>query len=245
MFTQTIDSPRISTPNLDQNVDTPFSPFCDTFDLPHYANLNQDLSVENYLNWSYASPTVEFNGNPSELLIDKSKTPQLPACQFDTNNNNNNDGLFPPLPSQPVEVKEDEFQTLVDLGSPLSDFEMEQEPKKTEPPVVVAKEKKKTTKKKIAKKTTQNFSCPHCGHVSKRRYNLGTHIKTHDKNRIKEFGCTECPKRFDRRHDRDRHLATVHHGERSFVCKDCSLHFSRRDGLNRHLAQQHEENDFD
>ncbi|KAI7903253.1 uncharacterized protein BX663DRAFT_485987 [Cokeromyces recurvatus] len=95
-------------------------------------------------------------------------------------------------------------------------------------------------------KEVKLYYCHICNHVSKRRYNLMTHIKTHDKSRIKEFGCTICEKRFDRRHDRDRHLATVHRGERSFTCKHCTTHFSRRDALNRHLIQRHEynENDF-
>ncbi|KAI9277648.1 hypothetical protein BY458DRAFT_504695 [Sporodiniella umbellata] len=238
------DSPKISTPFLDQNADTPFSPFCDTFDLPHYADMNRDLSVESYLtnDWSCNThPTYEFNGNPSDLLIDKSKTPQLPALDNEEPQKNQNEGLFPPLndsqtfsdtPSQ-TETKEDlMYQEIADLGSPLSDNDNTSIESK---PLSKRGRKKKTTAKKEAKL----FSCPYCHHISKRRYNLGTHIKTHDKTRIKEFGCDECHKRFDRRHDRDRHLATVHHGQRSFGCKRCSLHFSRRDGLNRHLAQQH------
>ncbi|RCH87515.1 hypothetical protein CU098_005662 [Rhizopus stolonifer] len=108
--------------------------------------------------------------------------------------------------------------------------------------------KTKTTKKTSAKKPKEPklHYCPLCDHVSKRRYNLDTHIKTHDKNRIKEFGCPQCHKAFDRRHDRDRHLATVHRGERSYACSHCATHFSRRDALNRHLVQKHEydENDF-
>ncbi|OAD79684.1 C2H2-type zinc finger transcription factor, partial [Phycomyces blakesleeanus NRRL 1555(-)] len=67
-----------------------------------------------------------------------------------------------------------------------------------------------------------------------RRYNLTTHVKTHDKQRIKEHGCTFCDKAFDRKHDRDRHVATVHHNKRTFTCKICPTSFTRRDALSRH-----------
>ncbi|KAI8094335.1 hypothetical protein BDF21DRAFT_303258, partial [Thamnidium elegans] len=75
---------------------------------------------------------------------------------------------------------------------------------------------------------------PNCPHTSKRKYNLTTHIKTHDKNRVKEFTCSQCQKGFDRRHDRNRHLSTVHRHERAHVCNHCPAHFSRGDALNRH-----------
>ena len=68
---------------------------------------------------------------------------------------------------------------------------------------------------------------------------MTTHIRTHDKNRIKEFTCFQCQKGFDRRHDRDRHLATVHRLERSHACSHCTAHFSRADALERHLAHKH------
>ncbi|CEP16093.1 hypothetical protein [Parasitella parasitica] len=109
---------------------------------------------------------------------------------------------------------------------------------------------KKGTAPKTAKepKEPKLHKCPLCSHVSKRRYNLWTHVKTHNKDRIKEFDCLHpgCPKSFDRRHDRDRHLATVHRGERSFNCPDCKSVFSRRDALSRHLIQKHDydENDL-
>ncbi|KAI9303442.1 hypothetical protein BJ944DRAFT_137936, partial [Cunninghamella echinulata] len=67
-----------------------------------------------------------------------------------------------------------------------------------------------------------------------RRYNLGTHVKTHDKNRVKPFACSLCPKTFDRKHDCERHISTVHMGERLFTCAPCNVSFSRRDALHRH-----------
>ncbi|KAG0940825.1 hypothetical protein G6F57_005405 [Rhizopus arrhizus] len=287
-------SPIVTTPFLDENIDTPYSPpFFDTFDLPSYANaLNQEILVGNYLNdWHEHGAIAQFNGDPTELLIDKSKTPQLSVSKFSFTpaQKSDHEGLFPPLQSSKntIDIKpepvEDEFRDLLDLGSPLSEEmepleeeqeQEEQEAVKEEKPVkeesslkenilvdenpMEEKPKKRGRKRKqqddeekppkkrpSAKKSpgSRLYPCPYCDHVSKRRYNLSTHIKTHDKNRTKEFECPQCLKRFDRRHDRDRHLATVHRGERSFTCKECSVHFSRRDGLNRHLASQHEDND--
>lgn len=109
------------------------------------------------------------------------------------------------------------------------------------------KRRSSVAKKSSAGSEEKLYQCPLCDHTSKRRYNLSTHIKTHDKNRVKEFDCPACNKAFDRRHDRDRHLATVHRGERSFTCDHCTTHFSRRDALNRHLVQKHDydEEDFE
>ncbi|KAI9282765.1 hypothetical protein BY458DRAFT_411376, partial [Sporodiniella umbellata] len=56
----------------------------------------------------------------------------------------------------------------------------------------------------------QKHPCPVCSATFDRRYNLGTHIKTHDKNRKKAFECSLCTKTFDRKHDLSRHISTVH-----------------------------------
>lgn len=83
------------------------------------------------------------------------------------------------------------------------------------------------------------FTCPTCHRQFNRRYNLGTHMKTHDKHRYRPFGCPECPKRFDRKHDRKRHIQTVHRGERLYPCDQCDAEFSRKDALIRHKDQKH------
>lgn len=103
--------------------------------------------------------------------------------------------------------------------------------------ISVIKPSKVGKKKGAAAKT---YPCPICDHVSSRSYNLTTHIKTHDRDRVKEFGCSLCKKRFDRRHDRERHLASVHRNERSFTCQHCAVSFSRRDALDRHFYQKHQ-----
>ncbi|KAI8061143.1 hypothetical protein BC940DRAFT_279736 [Gongronella butleri] len=85
----------------------------------------------------------------------------------------------------------------------------------------------------------KRFSCPICRRMFSRRYNLNTHIRTHNNNRIKSFNCHVCPAAFDRKHDRDRHLQSVHLGNRSFVCEKCNSAFCRRDALARHTLKAH------
>ncbi|KAI9476385.1 MAG: hypothetical protein EXX96DRAFT_527640 [Benjaminiella poitrasii] len=326
-------SPLIGTPYLESSaVDTPFldngsadsPPFFDMVtDISPYlfydSNSKQDICVAGYLsnnsnNNNIAKlthdPIATFNGDPSVLLIDKSKTPyhyqQLqqqtpikppsPTVKLETVTEEETDALFPPLGSSqqdlaaPIETDTTTKENIsldellgFDPSSPLSeameeDMNEQQEHhndstvKAKEEPVneqaekprrgrkrkhslntttqkgttTAIKKKNKTTTAIKKPKEAKIYHCHLCNHVSKRRYNLMTHIKTHDKARLKEFGCTICEKRFDRRHDRDRHLATVHRGERSFVCSDCKTHFSRRDALNRHLIQRHDydESDF-
>ncbi|ORZ15362.1 hypothetical protein BCR42DRAFT_416941 [Absidia repens] len=85
----------------------------------------------------------------------------------------------------------------------------------------------------------RQFVCTVCQRGFSRRYNLGTHFKTHNKNRSKPFECHLCDKSFDRKHDCERHVSTVHLGERLFTCKPCNVSFSRRDALSRHQTQKH------
>lgn len=95
--------------------------------------------------------------------------------------------------------------------------------------------------KKVNTENERPYECPICKSRFSRRYNLGTHMKTHDKNRQKEFICSTCHKGFDRKHDRERHIATVHRGERQFACLDCTQSFSRKDALNRHIQKHNRE----
>ncbi|KAI8146936.1 hypothetical protein BJV82DRAFT_597100 [Fennellomyces sp. T-0311] len=102
--------------------------------------------------------------------------------------------------------------------------------------------KSNSNKRRAYNKVSSNekkYECTICSAKFNRRYNLGTHIKTHDKNRTKEYACNVCPKSFDRKHDRDRHIATVHNGERSYACSRCPASFSRKDALTRHNEQKH------
>jgi uncharacterized Zn-finger protein len=240
------NSPALSTPYLDPTIDTPFTPpyFASDTISPYLAFasfnntpiLKQDVCLAGYLNQKEEGTAAEFSGDPTQLLIDKSKTPQLlPLVNFFSDESSTS-GLFPPLDSSQEsstmvqqEQALDEFSELMNISARLSESDPQDKPKK------------RGRKRKEERKMTKAYECPYCDHVSKRRYNLSTHIKTHDKNRVKEFECSQCFKRFDRRHDRDRHLATVHRTDRSFACKSCSVRFSRRDALDRHVEQQHDD----
>ncbi|GAA5816300.1 hypothetical protein MFLAVUS_009826 [Mucor flavus] len=104
-------------------------------------------------------------------------------------------------------------------------------------------EESSTSTKRRKKVAAKVFQCPFCEHSSTRKYNLTTHVKTHDMSRVKEFTCSQCQKGFDRRHDRNRHMATVHRLESTHVCNHCPAHFSRGDALSRHLIREHGYND--
>ncbi|KAK3840244.1 MAG: hypothetical protein JOS17DRAFT_675892, partial [Linnemannia elongata] len=84
------------------------------------------------------------------------------------------------------------------------------------------------------------FSCNHpgCDRRFARLFNLHTHEKTHDPEQARPFICSDadCGKAFSRKHDLQRHEASVHKGERNFACTKCFKPFSRQDGLRRHLA---------
>ncbi|KAF1796454.1 C2H2-type zinc finger transcription factor [Mucor lusitanicus] len=275
MVTPLLESSNMDTPFLDSfSADTP--PFFDTaldvspylmyasFADTHQQNNNsKDVFIAGYLdgheNSDIAKLThdpLKFNGDPSVLLIDKSKSPHLsypspaaaepkpsPTVKLETVTEEDSDSLFPPLNSSQQSMNTDTQSSQdvsldqllgFDPSSPLSEDDSDDYVKGA----ITVKESK----------SAKLFQCPLCPHMSKRRYNLSTHMKTHDKNRIKEFNCLHegCKKSFDRRHDRDRHLATVHRGERSYNCSECKSHFSRRDALNRHLVQKHDydEQDF-
>ncbi|KAI8878415.1 hypothetical protein K501DRAFT_287882 [Backusella circina FSU 941] len=98
---------------------------------------------------------------------------------------------------------------------------------------------KRRTNKRSATQNTQKHECLLCGMHFTRRYNLSSHMKTHDANRFKPFPCKLCNKQFDRKHDLARHVSTVHNGERAFNCSQCNCTFSRKDALNRHVSKKH------
>ncbi|KAI8992602.1 hypothetical protein BDB01DRAFT_778998 [Pilobolus umbonatus] len=310
-----MDSPVMNTPFLDMSMDTPYmdgsvnTPYYDNgsdtspyvmytppFDINTYVNSmaipvkdTKDICIANYLQQEERThdPIAEFNGDPTQLLIDKSKSPCL--------NKDESNSLFPPLlfnhSNHPYAYHQSlmhgfedlsldeilgfdasspstEACTLADVSSPFTDVcssftdvsspssdassstytdvnssnELRKRNTTIQQKGRIIHSRRKLNAKKYATSSDKEkqYKCPLCPLVSKRRYNLTTHMKTHDRNRIKEFACSQCHKCFDRRHDRDRHLATVHRGERSYVCTHCSTHFSRRDGLNRHLIQRHD-----
>ncbi|KAF8940742.1 hypothetical protein BGZ47_007621 [Haplosporangium gracile] len=95
--------------------------------------------------------------------------------------------------------------------------------------------------RKDAKGMDKHLLCTHpgCGLVFKRRFNLESHITTHDPNRERLYMCDRphCDKTFTRKHDLTRHRSSVHHGDGQYVCDSCKKTFSRRDGLQRHYKR--------
>lgn len=84
------------------------------------------------------------------------------------------------------------------------------------------------------------FKCKHCGVIYKKRYNLQSHLLTHESTR--SHVCSVCRKGFARFGDLRRHMST-HTGQRRFICSGtlnngttwgCGKSFARADTLSKH-----------
>lgn len=239
----------------------------------HQQQYQQQQDVKNF-NGDQALLILDKSKLPAPTaVVAESKTPS-PRIKLYATTEEDIDSLFPPLLSSQESIDKvypdcDDDRSLDELlgytDSPLSqpmDAEEEEQIKEEEVKQELEPEPRKRKaspcEDKITSRTSSNkrrntrktaspksFKCNICGLESKRKYNLTTHIKTHNKNRVKEYDCNQCTKSFDRRHDRDRHLSTVHRHERSFGCTHCQAHFSRGDALNRHLVAKHDYDEAD
>ncbi|CEP07506.1 hypothetical protein [Parasitella parasitica] len=207
-----------------------------------------------------------FDGNSSQLLLNNVNDNVPTAATTVPSNDISPDFLFPPLPSDNQDVSYsynanptedlDASQLFDDCFDDCFFDEINIVPEVVAQPVVesqkiVSKKRKSNdsdTKKNKRIKITpfdkndqdqRKFKCDICYATFNRRYNLGTHIKTHDKNRRKDFSCHLCQKFFDRKHDLTRHISTVHNGERAYACIECPSTFSRKDAMVRHRMQKH------
>lgn len=92
----------------------------------------------------------------------------------------------------------------------------------------------------IVSPSGNSFMCPveGCGKMFARKFNLKTHMNTHDPARARPFLCPDpnCNKTFVRFHDLDRHQ-TVHSKTKEFTCA-CGVSFTRKDAKNRHIRQR-------
>ncbi|KAJ3126332.1 hypothetical protein HK101_005768, partial [Irineochytrium annulatum] len=83
------------------------------------------------------------------------------------------------------------------------------------------------------------FTCPHCDKPFTRKFNLKTHLLTHDPSRARPYACPVrgCGKTFVRTHDLERHSG-VHErkkgGVKRFTCGQCGVGFGRKDAMGRH-----------
>ncbi|TPX55119.1 hypothetical protein PhCBS80983_g05584 [Powellomyces hirtus] len=88
------------------------------------------------------------------------------------------------------------------------------------------------------RRASKVYPCPlaPCSKTFTRKYNLLTHISTHNPHRPRPFICEDCDKRFLRHHDLERH-ETVHSKTKAFSCPNagCTKRFTRQDAVRRHL----------
>jgi hypothetical protein len=101
------------------------------------------------------------------------------------------------------------------------------------------------TSRPAKRRVPEKFVCVHCQRVFGKRYNLTSHLKTHDGQR--EHMCTVCEQDFARRSDLTRHLKTKHAGDKKFACRGqlrdgtpwgCGKSFSRADILSNHYKSR-------
>lgn len=95
------------------------------------------------------------------------------------------------------------------------------------------------SRSKIRRRPSKLYPCPiaDCTKAFTRKFNLQTHLRTHDPERARPFVCPQCNKDFLRLHDLERH-EVVHSKAKAHGCPDpdCGKRFTRADALRRHLS---------
>ncbi|CAG8591208.1 6142_t:CDS:2 [Ambispora leptoticha] len=86
-------------------------------------------------------------------------------------------------------------------------------------------------------KNQKTFACPNCNRQFNRKFNMQSHLLTHNPNRTKPFRCEVegCASTFTRKHDLKRHVNGIHKCEKLYQCPACLRNFSRKDAWKRHL----------
>ncbi|KAG9291140.1 hypothetical protein G9A89_013012 [Geosiphon pyriformis] len=82
----------------------------------------------------------------------------------------------------------------------------------------------------------KNYKCPECSRPFNRKYNMQSHMMTHNPQREKPFRCLidGCGSSFTRKHDLKRHINGIHKQERQYECQFCRKSFCRKDSWKRH-----------
>ncbi|CAG8537763.1 7211_t:CDS:1 [Cetraspora pellucida] len=98
------------------------------------------------------------------------------------------------------------------------------------------KEKNESESSLNVKNDKKQFPCPVCKRSFSRKFNMQSHLKTHDTDRVKPYACTyeSCNLRFTRKHDLKRHINGIHNEQKEFLCPHCNKNFSRKDAWKRH-----------
>jgi uncharacterized C2H2 Zn-finger protein len=80
------------------------------------------------------------------------------------------------------------------------------------------------------------YACPKCNRPFSRKFNMESHLTTHDPHRVKPFLCEYpgCGHRFTRKHDLKRHVNGIHKCEKQHRCPHCEKTFARKDAWKRH-----------
>ncbi|CAG8497183.1 292_t:CDS:1 [Paraglomus brasilianum] len=80
------------------------------------------------------------------------------------------------------------------------------------------------------------YPCPKCDRPFSRKFNMESHLTTHDPHRVKPFLCDYlgCGHRFTRKHDLKRHVNGIHKCEKQHRCPHCEKTFARKDAWKRH-----------
>ncbi|KAJ3125975.1 hypothetical protein HK098_007980 [Nowakowskiella sp. JEL0407] len=127
-------------------------------------------------------------------------------------------------------VEEDFFSSEDDNGSDDSD--------KTDGSYKVRTSRSSTKRPKLSKeqRPKSEFICEICHRAFSRKFNLQTHVETHNEHRDRAFRCEKpaCGRTFVRIHDLERHLR-IHDSPDMFQCPTCGKGFSRKDALKRHI----------
>ncbi|CAG8543236.1 15378_t:CDS:1 [Racocetra fulgida] len=99
-----------------------------------------------------------------------------------------------------------------------------------------SKEKNGSESSLNVKNDKKQFPCPVCKRSFSRKFNMQSHLKTHDTDRVKPYACTyeSCNLRFTRKHDLKRHINGIHNEQKEFLCPHCNKNFSRKDAWKRH-----------
>ncbi|RHZ68258.1 hypothetical protein Glove_296g19 [Diversispora epigaea] len=83
------------------------------------------------------------------------------------------------------------------------------------------------------------YKCPKCNRLFSRKFNMQSHLATHDSERIRPFTCEypSCGLSFTRKHDLKRHIIGVHEDQKEFGCPYCDKTFARKDAFKRHTLK--------
>ncbi|XP_041665745.1 zinc finger protein 714-like isoform X2 [Cheilinus undulatus] len=79
----------------------------------------------------------------------------------------------------------------------------------------------------------KSHSCSQCSKTFRRKYDLATHMRTHQKQ--KPFSCPLCVKKFNKKSQLTTHML-VHTGEKPFSCSECDKKFSHKCHLTSHMV---------